>query len=86
MVLTIDKFGRMVLPKTVRDDFNIRPGDAIDLVETEEAIILKPLSRQGSIKESGGIKIFTGTATGNIEKATEALREDRLDRATAWNG
>ncbi|MEN8255620.1 MAG: AbrB/MazE/SpoVT family DNA-binding domain-containing protein [Verrucomicrobiota bacterium] len=84
MQLAIDRFGRMVLPKAVRDDFNIHPGDTLDLSETEDSIVLTPVARQDFIKKSGGVKVFTGKAAGDVGGALREQRNDRFNRAAAW--
>ena len=42
METTLDKFGRIVIPKEIRDDFNLKPGSQIRIEESEQTIILKP--------------------------------------------
>ncbi len=46
--LTIDKAGRVVLPKPVRDALQISPGDSLELESSEDHIVLRPAPRQGS--------------------------------------
>ena len=41
MQLTLDRFGRMVLPKSIRDDFGLRPGDVLEAEEQKDAIVLR---------------------------------------------
>ena len=41
MQTTIDRFGRIVLPKKLRDDFNLEPGSQIYIEESGQEIILK---------------------------------------------
>src|SRR5438093_12835447 len=40
--LTLDKTGRLVLPKPVRDELQLRPGDSLELESSEERIVLRP--------------------------------------------
>ena len=42
MEATLDRFGRIVIPKKIRDDFNLQAGTQIYIEETEQAIILTP--------------------------------------------
>ena len=46
MRVTIDKAGRIVVPKPVRDRLGLRPGDELDLVEGPDGLILTPPPRQ----------------------------------------
>lgn len=43
MQVKVDKFGRMVLPKEIRDDFDLVPGSVLDVEETPDAIVLRPV-------------------------------------------
>lgn len=36
MEATIDRFGRIVIPKKIRDDFNLKPGSQIHFEEAEK--------------------------------------------------
>ncbi|MGH9550162.1 MAG: AbrB/MazE/SpoVT family DNA-binding domain-containing protein, partial [Terriglobales bacterium] len=40
--LTIDKAGRIVLPKPVREALQISPGDSLELESSEDQILLRP--------------------------------------------
>ena len=42
METTLDKFGRIVIPKKIRDDLHLEPGDQIRVEENGQAIVLKP--------------------------------------------
>ena len=46
METTLDKFGRIVIPKEIRDDFNLKPGSQIRIEESEQAIIIKTGGRR----------------------------------------
>lgn len=37
----IDKLGRMVLPKLIRDKYNLREGDALEVFTENDKIIMK---------------------------------------------
>ena len=45
METTLDRFGRIVIPKKIRDDFNLKPGSQISIEESDQVIILKPQRR-----------------------------------------
>lgn len=77
MEAKLDKFGRIVIPKKVRDDLGLQPGDRLDIREGEGGILLKPLHEDGHIVVKGGILVFTGTLEGNIPDVIRADREER---------
>lgn len=43
MKLTLDKFGRVVIPKSIRDRLGLRPGTTLELDQSsEDSIVLRP--------------------------------------------
>ncbi len=77
MKATLDRFGRIVIPKKIRDDFNLRAGDSIRLFEGDDEIVLKPIEGEPSLRERDGVLVFSGKAIGNIEDALEDNRNNR---------
>ena len=78
MEATIDKFGRIVIPKEIRDDFDLKPGSQIRIEESEQAIILKPVVGEPNLHWKDGLLVFSGVPMGDLEKTLEKHREDRL--------
>ena len=78
METTLDKFGRIVLPKQVRDDLGLKVGEVLQVEEREDEIILKPLQREPHITIKDGVLVFFALATGDVTQATRAQREERL--------
>jgi AbrB family looped-hinge helix DNA binding protein len=77
METTIDRFGRIVIPKEIRDDFNLKPGSPIRIEESDQVIILKPLQGEANLHWKDGVLVFSGTPLGDLTKALEKHREDR---------
>ncbi len=78
MEATLDQFGRIVIPKKVREDFNLEPGAQIRIEKSDEAILLKPILGEPNIVEKSGVLVFSGKSIGNIEDALITHREDRI--------
>ena len=78
MQTTIDRFGRIVLPKKVRDDFNLEPGSQIQIEESGQEIILKPIHGETNLRLKEGVLVFSGVALGDINNAVETHRAERL--------
>jgi len=78
MEATIDKFGRIVIPKEIRDDFDLKPGSQIRIEESEQAIILIPVVGEPNLHWKDGLLVFSGVPMGGLEKTLEKHREDRL--------
>lgn len=78
METTLDKFGRIVIPKEIRDDFDLKPGNRIRIEESEKTIILRPISGEPNLRWKEGVLVFSGTLLVDLEKAVEKHREERL--------
>lgn len=79
MQVKVDKFGRMVLPKGIRDDFDIVPGSLLDVEETPDTIILRPVVEKEPLIVKEGVLVYTGRAVGPMEDAVEKARKERND-------
>ena len=78
MQTTIDRFGRIVLPKKLRNDFNLEPGSQIHIEESGQEIILKPIYDEPSLRLKEGVLVFTGTALDDLYDVVAKHREERL--------
>lgn len=86
MQMTLDRFGRMVLPKMIRDHFGLQPGDVIEAEEHSDAIVLRPVTPTGCIRREGRALVFTGKATGDIAGVLGGVRDARLNRMAGKRG
>ena len=82
MEATLDKFGRIVIPKQVRDDLGLSPGAVLRVEEVEDGIVLKPVTDQTALVLEEGVLVFAGEVTGDIEQATRLDREERARKLT----
>ena len=80
MKAVLDKFGRVVIPKQVRDDLDLKPGEVLQVEKLEREIILKPLQNDSRIINKDGVLVVSGTATGNFIDAVRSHREKRLNK------
>jgi AbrB family looped-hinge helix DNA binding protein len=83
MTLKVDKAGRVILPKPVRDRLGLRAGSDIELQETAEGVVLKPAHRRPSLIRKGGFLVHTGEIPPgyDILKAIDEDREERMRKA-----
>jgi len=77
MEAILDKFGRIVIPKKVRDAFSLRPGTSIRIEEGKNEILLKPIEGEPSLTEKDGVLVFTGKSMGSLETKIEEIRRER---------
>ena len=78
MKTTVDRFGRIVVPKDIRDRLGLRPGAEVEIEEQGSEVVLKQVEREAPLKLEQGVLVFTGTATGDIADAVRTHRHDRL--------
>ncbi len=83
METTVDRFGRVVIPKRVRDDLGLHPGTVLRVEERGGAVRLSALHEEESLVEEDGVLVFRGRAEGDLVSVAEKLREARLDDVVA---
>ncbi len=54
----LDKAGRIVLPKPVRDELQLVPGDALELETSGDQITLRPVRGNVSLRKKHGVWVF----------------------------
>lgn len=86
MQLTLDRFGRMVLPKSIRDDFGLQSGDILEAEETRDTIVLRPVLRPDCVKREGSALVFTGRVNGSAGNILDDIRQSRMDHVTGKAG
>jgi len=80
METTLDRFGRIVIPKDVRDDMGLEAGAVLQIEKEGEKIVLQPIHGEPRITEKKGILVFTGTAVGDVGSALHEHRKRRLKK------
>lgn len=78
MKTTLDRFGRVVIPKEVREDLGLKPGVVLQIEEIEQKILLKPVYEEPHVVVKDGVLVFSGTEAGDIDGAIRTHREKRL--------
>jgi AbrB family looped-hinge helix DNA binding protein len=78
--LTIDKAGRVVLPKPVRDALQISPGDSLELESSEDHIILRPATGKGRMYKKQGVWVFDSGAPLPVETVNRTISRVRVER------
>jgi AbrB family looped-hinge helix DNA binding protein len=78
--LTIDKAGRIVLPKPVRDELQLSPGDSLEVDSSEERVILRPVRGNGRIYKKQGVWVFDSGEPLGVDVVNKTLRRVREER------
>jgi AbrB family looped-hinge helix DNA binding protein len=78
--LTLDKAGRVVLPKPLRDEMRLEPGDVLEIESTGEEITLRPLRGQAQLRKKQGVWVFRSgepLSASETEKVVRRVRQER---------
>jgi AbrB family looped-hinge helix DNA binding protein len=78
--LTLDKAGRIVLPKPVRDELQLSPGDSLEIESSEERIVLRPARARGQMKKEAGVWVYDSGEALSPETIRNTMRKVRDQR------
>jgi len=81
--LTLDKTGRLVLPKRLRDELGLAAGDTLEIERRGEQITLRPVRRGVSLRKERRIWVYrTGRrlTAATTDQTLRQIREERFER------
>lgn len=78
--VTLDKAGRVVLPKALRDELNLSAGDTFDVSVEGEAVTLRPRRAEARLQKKRGIWVLWTGEPVTAEETDEVLRRIRDER------
>jgi len=80
MNVKIDKSGRIILPKPVRDRFRLRQGSDLEIEERPEGVLLKPVEQRPSMVKKNGLWVHLGELPEGYDwdRLIDDEREDRI--------
>ena len=78
--VTLDRAGRVVLPKSIRDKLQLSPGDTFDLTVQGEDVTLRPRRSATPLQKERGIWVFRTGEPLSAAETEETLRRIRAQR------
>jgi AbrB family looped-hinge helix DNA binding protein len=77
--LTLDKAGRVMIPKPLRQELHLGPGDTLQLESEGEQITLRPMRPKALLKKERGVWVYQGEPTeASVSAVIDREREKRL--------
>jgi len=80
MKVKIDKTGRIVLPRPVRERLQLREGSELEIEERADGLRLRPVEQRPSMVRKNGIWVHLGKVHRDFDwdVAVDAIREERI--------
>ncbi len=80
MKVTIDKVGRIVVPKETRQRLGLSPNTELEIVDHPNGLLLRVLDAQPSLIKLNGLLVHQGRAEdgADLDRVLESVREERL--------
>ena len=78
--LTIDKAGRIVLPKPLRDELRLEAGDTLEVESSGEEITLRPARGNTLLRKKQGVWVYRAgepLTQATVDKTVRQIREER---------
>ncbi len=85
--VTIDRAGRIIVPKALRDALHLEAGDTLELEAEGERMTLRPVRPGSALRKEQGVWVFRrGGAAITTEATNAVLDEVRAQRARDYRG
>jgi AbrB family looped-hinge helix DNA binding protein len=78
--VTLDRAGRVVIPKTLRDELHLSPGDTLDLTVKGDEVTLRPRRGATPLQKERGVWVFRTGEPLTAGETEETLRNLRAGR------
>jgi AbrB family looped-hinge helix DNA binding protein len=89
MKATIDRAGRLVIPKPLRDRAGLKPGMEVELRYSQGTIEISPPPAKGRVVREGSFLVWespAGTPEITQEAINQAIEDDREERMREIEG
>lgn len=77
LTVTIDKAGRIVIPKEVRDELGLEAGETLALESEGGRVTLRPVRGGAPLQKKAGVWVFHGGKPLSLDEANQLVRDAR---------
>jgi len=81
MDVTLDRFGRILLPKPLRDRLGLLPGARLRVEVSGEGIGLRLVERESILEIRDGVLVYQGRMIEDGAAVLRDVREERIRRS-----
>jgi AbrB family looped-hinge helix DNA binding protein len=74
--VTIDRAGRIIVPKALRDALQLEAGDTLELESDGDRLMLRPVRSGSALRKEQGVWVFRRGGAAITAEATNAVLED----------
>lgn len=78
MLTTLDKFGRIIIPKRFREHLGINLETALNISEDGNRIVIELTKEKNPVIDKDGILVFTGKLEGRKNNLIKSDRNRRM--------
>lgn len=82
----IDRFGRVLIPKELREDLGLSPGTILTIEQRGREITLHPVSGEPALVHKGEVLVARVEAMQDLSGIEKKLRADRLNTLLRRSG
>lgn len=84
MELHIDKAGRIVLPKAIRQLLGVKSGSRLELVPGNDGVLLRRMTEKPSMQQIDGLWVHQGQSAPDADwaRVVDGARDERA--VSAW--
>lgn len=79
MITTIDKAGRVVVPKKIRDAMGLKPGTPIDIVYEDGRVVIEYAMPEVQVDRSGSIPVLRRLGGSELPPLTDEIVRETLE-------
>ncbi len=84
--VTVDRAGRVVLPKALRDEMHLAPGDTLDVTVKGDEVTLRARRGASPLQKERGVWVFRTGEPLTADETQETLRSIRAQRQRRHGG